>query len=584
MRRLPPGTKLPGDLDLSVSQDEAFSPDRLRGNVERLYMTVIVGLAALVKHLARLRSWEDSRRTMLFALAYFGAWGVDLLGPLVWGTLLCLIVLPRSRGFLFPPAAALANVDAKTGAVKPVAAHGHGLAMSGDSLTGAREAQKGEAVEQEAHNFVSAFGGIAISSAAGKQHTSAEGGTDGDGEGKKKAAPDPTSAAIKAIDAKDSAEGGATGTKAATKKPVEEAMWEKARPVMQGVGVVADIWEQIGNMLSPTPPFSRKLRWRLGGIAGGLGLVSLIVTPYMVMKGLSFAIGFGFFGDPVIQRGLTYLNTNYPNWKESLDLRNTLLKTVPTNAQLTLTLLRIGEAHHAPLPPPPQTATTAAPPPTPPAEETPGTIEHDKKEKEQQVTDEKPSKSKLPARALAALKNTTKTAVKTTLHTDHLKAKVVGSEAAKNRLGAVPDKKPSADEQGPKTFAARYQGEKGTAVILEPQNAHILEGDPKGVEAIRAAGPVLKWTRDKGGKHGEEEGFVIPIEDIVEVEKLGGLGWKGKVIVGWSLDRQVVDAVRLVYKVGDAGLTDEKVLTAVVGREEVVNRLIAMGSQRWVCC
>lgn len=62
-----------------------------------------------------------------------------------------------------------------------------------------------------------------------------------------------------------------------------------------------------------------------------------------------------FFGDPVITPGITWLNRNYPNWQKLLEIRNTLLKGIPTNAQLTLTLLRVGEANKAPLPPPPYT-------------------------------------------------------------------------------------------------------------------------------------------------------------------------------------------------------------------------------------
>lgn len=31
----------PGGLDLNISDQEEFSPDKLRGNIERLYMTVV---------------------------------------------------------------------------------------------------------------------------------------------------------------------------------------------------------------------------------------------------------------------------------------------------------------------------------------------------------------------------------------------------------------------------------------------------------------------------------------------------------------------------------------------------------------
>jgi len=48
---------------------------------------------------------------------------------------------------------------------------------------------------------------------------------------------------------------------------------------------------------------------------------SLFVTSYMFMKGLSFGVGFGFFGDPVISRGIDWLNRTIPNWQKLLELR-----------------------------------------------------------------------------------------------------------------------------------------------------------------------------------------------------------------------------------------------------------------------
>jgi len=111
-------------------------------------------------------------------------------------------------------------------------------------MTGAVESQPGEAVEQEAHNFVTGFGAIAISSAAGKPHKDAE---QSDSKGNM---PDALAPALKAADAKDSSEGTDTASKKTTKKPVEEAMWEHARPFMQYVGTVADIWERFAKYVS----------------------------------------------------------------------------------------------------------------------------------------------------------------------------------------------------------------------------------------------------------------------------------------------------------------------------------------------
>jgi hypothetical protein len=51
------------EMDLVNASDEEFSPDRLRSNMERLYINFIVGSAAFVKHIARLRAWTEFNRT-----------------------------------------------------------------------------------------------------------------------------------------------------------------------------------------------------------------------------------------------------------------------------------------------------------------------------------------------------------------------------------------------------------------------------------------------------------------------------------------------------------------------------------------
>ena len=55
-----------GGLDLNIVEEEEFSPDKLRSNIERLYMTVMIGMMGFGKHIARLRSWREPRRTAAF--------------------------------------------------------------------------------------------------------------------------------------------------------------------------------------------------------------------------------------------------------------------------------------------------------------------------------------------------------------------------------------------------------------------------------------------------------------------------------------------------------------------------------------
>lgn len=138
-----------------------------------------------------------------------------------------LIAYPPSRPFLFPPAP-LALVSKTGGAQSPPA----GVLGSHDSATGAPENHQGEAVEQEAHNFVSGIGSIALSSAAGKHEQG-----DPESDPLDKSVPDPTRIA--------SAAGGTPNTHHdKTKQPMEQAMWTKMRPIMHVIGDTADGWER----------------------------------------------------------------------------------------------------------------------------------------------------------------------------------------------------------------------------------------------------------------------------------------------------------------------------------------------------
>jgi len=210
----------------------------MRANIERLYMTIGVGILAAVKHVARLRFWRESRRTSWFLAVYSVAWLFDFIVPLLISVLIALIVYPPSRELLFPPAP-MALVDGATGGIQKPRA---GVLGSHDSVTGAPENHKGEAVEQEASNFVTGIAAVALSSAAGKHPQGDPDGADGSGL---EVAPDPTSIVSSATDATAQAEGYKTGARHdKTKVPMETAMWTKMRPIMHALGDATDTWER----------------------------------------------------------------------------------------------------------------------------------------------------------------------------------------------------------------------------------------------------------------------------------------------------------------------------------------------------
>lgn len=85
-------------------------------------------------------------------------WGVDYLIPAFLTFLWVLVVFPKARAMAFPPAP-IALVDTVSGDLtKPNA----GILGSVDSITGAPESMKGEAVENESSNFVTGLAGIGV--------------------------------------------------------------------------------------------------------------------------------------------------------------------------------------------------------------------------------------------------------------------------------------------------------------------------------------------------------------------------------------------------------------------------------------
>ncbi|KAH8645820.1 hypothetical protein BX600DRAFT_421383 [Xylariales sp. PMI_506] len=588
---------VPGNLDLNIADDEEFSPDKLRANIERLYMTVIIGCLAAVKHVARLRSWRETQRTAAFCAVYFVAWTFDFIVPMLSVTLITLIAYPPSRGVLFPPAP-IALVDNKSGGLqKPKS----GVLGSHDSATGAPENHKGEAVEQEASNFFNGITSIVLTSATGKHPQGDPANADGNDPGD--TVPDPTVVASATADAKEIAAGGKPSpAHDKTKVPVENAMWTKMRPIMHGVADVTDTWERFANALSPTPPFPQDIyRLRLATLVSPLLVVSLFVSSYAFVKGTTFGLGFAFFGDPVITRGLRLLNRRFPHWEKLLELRNTVLKGVPTNAQLTLTLLRIGEAKKAPLPPPPRAdepppdrpvdvtdaelrATGAEPPLNATDAEIEMAMQHDPTTAHetggQDIDAAKSSKhGRRGSKILSLFKGTTKGAVKAVIGADSVRAKV-GSSPARNRLGAVqrPDHR---DLSGPVEFQARYRGRKGHVYITTKATIPCVGFSSHPQVLPSPIGDAAGGGSNSNSNEIDKEDIIhpqwsIPIGEISELKKTGGYGWKAKLVVGWSLGREVADGLELTDRAGRMHK-----LTALPLRDELFNRLIAIGGQKW---
>ncbi len=238
-------------------------------------------------------------------------------------------------------------------------------------------------------------------------------------------------------------------------------------------------------------------------------------------------------------------------------------------------MLRIGEANKAPLPPPPRS--DEAPSDKPKAlngddltldasnQEIHEAIHKDPNEQpanDQAVEAAKP-KHRAGQHILGFFKGGAKTSIETKFGVDKLRAKV-GSNTAKDHLGVL--EKPGEEVvSGPVDFKARYHGHKGWVYI-----------------STTATVPSVSFSSNPSNGTGNDENknaaFSIPVQDIRELKKIGGLGWKAKIVVGWATGRTVKDGLEIVDKSG----TTWK-LTAIELREELFNRLIAMGGQKWEC-
>ncbi|CAG8156598.1 unnamed protein product [Penicillium salamii] len=535
-------------LDLTRTDDDEFSPDKLRATLERFYISVV----------------------------YLISWLLDLLVPTLLATLLALVVYPPCRPLMFPPAP-IALVDKDTGGVqKPKA----GILGSHDSITGAPEKHKGMAAEQEASNLVASVASVAVGSAVGKHDQGVP-----DDAPLEDDLPDAMEIVANTADAQSAAHGKVPAdSHDKTRQPMRQSVMDAANLAMQVVNDITDTYEKMGNALSATAPFPRlSPRLRLAAVLCPACLASMVTSSYVLMKSTTFIVGFAFFGDPVLRRGVKYLNRRFPKWQKVIELQNSLLKGIPTNAQLTVTLLRIGEANASPLPPPPNSQEK---PPSRPAslhheELTLGATGEEIQEAalekpdvdlhpETGQTQEKPHKRTLASGILGFFRGTTASGVESKRGIDRLRA-TVGSRHAKNRVGVLRHKGKMITPIGPVSFDARYKGKHGTVIIdstKEPALLYFTTETPfNDVEVEnRKSGSVL---------------FTMPVNEIQEMRKLGGMGWKGKLVVGWALgSKEVVDGLLITGT--KAGQTYQ--LTAMGTRNQLFNRLVAIDGQVWATC
>ena len=85
---------------------------------------------------------------------------------------------------------------------------------------------------------------------------------------------------------------------------------------------LASTYNSFYSALSPTAPFPKETpRLKLAGVLVPAVAVALLTTSATFMKMSTAGIGFGFFGNPIIWRGLDLLNKKVPDWQKYLEIR-----------------------------------------------------------------------------------------------------------------------------------------------------------------------------------------------------------------------------------------------------------------------
>jgi hypothetical protein len=325
----------------------------------------------------------------------------------------------------------------------------------------------------------------------------------------------------------------------------------------------------MNSAIDPTPPFPRyQNRLRLVAPLALLLILSQTVSLDRATRLFGFAIGLNFFARPQLEAMVERLKAYCPGFWASLGVKNLLLQKVPNHTQLTLALLRAGEQAGMPLPAfryGQQAATykdvkidasvIAATGPDLPLGETEYQLDSLAAPEDAML-----EKAGGPAceiqgtgghktgKLIGLLKRTSRVTVKMALSVDKLRAKA-GKQSAQNRLGIVPSRRRNPANQGPCEFRVRSEGKEGVVRV----------GNVAGIETIAFE---HEWT--------------VQVSSITELKKLGGLGIKSKFVVGWAMESTVTDGLEIRERSGRT-----YVLTAVVERDQLFDRLCAMGPQKW---
>lgn len=255
------------------------------------------------------------------------------------------------------------------------------------------------------------------------------------------------------------------------------------------------------------------------------------------------------------------------------------MKGIPTNAQLTLTLLRMGEVDSAPLPPPPSSQESE---PTWPMyrkkfktltglegqdQDAPADLQQQAKG----APPNPPKKSKriFFTKVFRFMRRTIGSAIQGHAAFDRAIA-IAGAAQTNNLLGMLHTIGGIAAPAGPLKFDGKYQRKRGAVVVdstKEPPILYFTTYQSSGLDDLRLE------SRKKGSVL-----FQLPVTDIQELKKTEGLGWKGKLIVELTAgSKESVDGL----VISGPELEQSYHITGMRERNQLFNRLVAIGMQFW---
>ncbi|PTD04673.1 hypothetical protein FCULG_00001166 [Fusarium culmorum] len=539
------------EMDLEVAEQEQFSPNKLRAQLERVYMGAILGFIISRQHISRLQSWREPRRTAAFCITYFTAWYLNFLMPTLLATLLAALLSSKIRTTLFPPCPPSLIHYQGGHLIKPPA----GMLGTTETATGAPENLKGESLEREASNFATGLVALSVNIFVDKdpQHDESQ-----RGGGRTENIKDPRSMATRITTAKDKAAGVENPSWDKTRSPIQELMWSQMRPLMHWICRFCDIWERSANLIDPAAPLSQNIaRRRIIRTMLPILILSLFISPYLLYRMATLCFGIAFFGS-------ISLRTSYKGFRSLI--HKIVFQGIPTDSQITIALLRQGERNKTPLSPPPV--------PKGPPSGKPHSIDDTVIGAAGNDSPFGVSQHEILAAAEQDVGTT-----KNTGGDDHESCKSGSGGKKRSKLLSVI--RPVA-QAAAKTLIGV---DKRRTSHCRASRVYMSMARERGFVYLTTdtVGPALCFSKkssvgdlDSSEYQEVQPEWIIPVADIVTLNKYSGYGAKAKLLAGWALEDDIVDGVEIVDDKGKAVL-----VTAMVRRDELFNRLCAIGEQKW---